>query len=61
MQTFIFLIFRTLHQKTLELESKLEDSKGTGTPRLAGSREELELKLSGAYGNLMLRVTSSEK
>jgi len=39
---------RTLHQKTLELESKLEDSKGTGTPRLAGSREELELKLSDA-------------
>ena len=50
-----------MHQKILELESKLEDSKGTGTPRLAGSREELELKLSGAYGNLMLRVTSLEK
>merc|ERR1711935_764675 len=39
---------RSLHQKILELESKLEDSKGTGTPRLAGSREELELKLSDA-------------
>jgi len=39
---------RSLHQKILELESKLEDSKGTVTPRLAGSREELELKLSDA-------------
>ena len=40
--------FRSLHQKILELESKLEDSKSSGTPRLAGSREELELKLSDA-------------
>ena len=32
----------------MELQSKLEDSKGGGTPRLAGSREELELKLSDA-------------
>merc|ERR1739838_1108701 len=39
---------RSLHQKILELESKLEDSKSSGTPRLAGSREELELKLSDA-------------
>ena len=36
---------RSLHQKILELESKLEESKGT-VPRVAGSREELELKLS---------------
>ena len=35
---------RSLHQKFLELESKLEESKGT----VAGSREELELKLSEA-------------
>lgn len=41
--------FRSLHQKILELESKLEDSRnGGGAPRLAGSREELELKLSDA-------------
>merc|ERR1712223_1843938 len=39
---------RSLHQKIFELESKLEDSKSSGTPRLAGSREELELKLSDA-------------
>ena len=38
---------RNLHQKILELESKLEESKGT-VPRVAGSREELELKLSEA-------------
>ena len=38
---------RSLHQKILELESKLEESKGT-VPRVAGSREELELKLSEA-------------
>ena len=46
---YISIFFRSLHQKILELESKLEDSKGTVTPRLAGSREELELKLSGNF------------
>ncbi len=45
----IYVFYRSLHQKILELESKLEDSKsGSGTPRMAGSREELELKLSEA-------------
>ena len=38
---------RSLHQKFLELESKLEESKGT-VLRVAECREELELKLSEA-------------
>ena len=38
---------RSLHQKILELESKLEESKGT-VLCVAECREELELKLSEA-------------
>lgn len=38
---------RSLNQRILELESKLEDCRGT-VPRVPGSREELELKLSEA-------------
>ena len=56
---YISIFSRSLHQKILELESKLEDSKGTVTPRLAGSREELELKLSGNFLHFVFEIVRS--